>query len=66
MNNSGQNVKSVKILCIFGKHVSNKKELTVTSENMQNVIFVYYYNQYRILESIFVLNLVTPGSEFFL
>jgi hypothetical protein len=56
----------VGILCIFGKHVSNKKELTVTSENMRKVISVYTTTNryYRIFESITVLNMIIPGSEF--
>jgi hypothetical protein len=53
------------VLCIFDKHVSNGNELTVMSENMRKVISVYTTTNryYRILESITVLNMITPGSD---
>jgi hypothetical protein len=40
VNNSGQKVKSVKILCIFGNHVSNTKELTNVREYAERNICV--------------------------
>jgi hypothetical protein len=53
------------VWCILGKRVSNRKELTVTSENMRKVISVYTTTNryYRILESIIVLNMNTARSE---